>query len=216
MLEQIKKFKPFLPLTDLQYFADGGDNPPTGEGGGNNPPSDNPQGQDQSQGQQEQKTFTQEELNNLIAKEKKAAQENFLKSVGFDDFKNAKDGLAKFKDWQDSQKTEAQKQADALEQASKDLESTKAEKETIAAQLAAVKAGADLEALEDLIVLAKTKVTDEVTIDEAIKQTLEKYPHFKAQQEQQQNKPSFSGGQHTPPAGNGTDDPFAAKLAKYQ
>ena len=199
-----------LKALDLQYFADGGDNPPA-DGGDNpapqNPPKDPPA---------EQKTFTQEELNNLIAKEKKAAQENFLKSVGFDDFKNAKDGLAKFKDWQDSQKTDAEKQAAALEQASKDLEATKAEKETIAAQLAAVKAGADPEALEDLIVLAKTKVTDEVTIDEAIKQTLEKYPHFKAQQEQQQNKPSFSGGQHVPPAGNGTDDPFAAKLAKYK
>ncbi len=197
-----------LKVLDLQYFADGGDNPPA-DGGDNPAPQDPPKDPPA-----EQKTFTQEELNNLIAKEKKAAQENFLKSVGFDDFKNAKDGLAKFKDWQDSQKTEAQKQAEALEQASKDLEATKAEKETLAAQLTALKFDADPEKLADLIVLAKTRVTDEVTMDEALKLTLEQYPSFKKQQ--QQSKPSFSGGQHVPPAGNGTDDPFAAKLAKYK
>ena len=203
MLFEIK-FKPLLAL-DLQYFAEGEENPPAGEG---------EQQEQQQQEQKEDKTFTQKDVNNLIKKETAQATEKLLKSLGFEGFENAKDGITKFKEWQDSQKTDAEKQAAALEQASKDLEATKAEKETLAAQLTALKFDADPEKLTDLIVLAKTRVTDEVTMDEALKQTLEQYPGFKKQQ--QQSKPSFSGGQHTPPAGNGTDDPFAAKLAKYQ
>lgn len=204
MLFEIK-FKPFLAL-DLQYFAEGEETPPPGEG---------EQQQDQQQQEQrDEKTFTQKDVNNLIKKETAQATEKLLKSLGFEGFENAKDGITKFKEWQDSQKTDAEKQAAALEQASKDLEATKAEKETLAAQLTALKYDADPEKLTDLIVLAKTRVTDEVTMDEALKQTLEQYPDFKKQQ--QQSKPSFSGGQHVPPAGNGTDDPFAAKLAKYK
>lgn len=198
------KFDPILAL-DLQYFAEGEENPPAGEG---------ELQQEQQQEQKEDKTFTQKDVNNLIKKETAQATEKLLKSLGFEGFENAKDGITKFKEWQDSQKTDAEKQAAALEQASKDLEATKAEKETLAAQLTALKFDADPEKLTDLIVLAKTRVTDEVTMDEALKQTLEQYPGFKKQQ--QQSKPSFSGGQHVPPAGNGTDDPFAAKLAKYK
>lgn len=202
MLEQIK----LLVLLNLQYFAEGEDTPPPGEG--------EQQQEQQQQEQKDEKTFTQKDVNNLIKKETAQATEKLLKSLGFEGFENAKDGITKFKAWQDSQKTDAEKQAAALEQASKDLEATKAEKETLAAQLTALKFDADPEKLTDLIVLAKTRVTDEVTMDEALKQTLEQYPDFKKQQ--QQSKPSFSGGQHVPPAGNGTDDPFAAKLAKYQ
>lgn len=190
------KFKPFLKL-DIQYFAEPADNP---DGGGDNPEPPTPPEQ------QEEKTFTQEDLNKLIAKEKKSAQESFLKSVGFEDFKNAKDGIEKFKEWQDSQKTDAEKQAAALEEAKNNLANLNGEKETLAAQLAALKAGANPDALDDLIVLAKTKVSDDVTIDDAIKQVLETYPQFKAQQEQQEEEkppaPSFSGGTHTPPWGN--------------
>lgn len=201
------KFEPILAL-DLQYFAEGDETPPPGEG--------EQQQEQQQQEQKEEKTFTQKDVNNLIKKETAQATEKLLKSLGFEGFENAKDGITKFKEWQDSQKTDAEKQAAALEQASKDLEATKAEKETLAAQLTAFKLGAKAETLEDFILLARAKVTEEVTMEEAMKLTLETYPQFKAQQEQQQNKPSFSGGQHVPPAGNGTDDPFAAKLAKYK
>lgn len=58
---------------------------------------------------EEAKTFTQEEVNGLAAKEAKKAQEKIFKSLGFEDVKSAKDGLEQLKEWQDSQKTEAEK-----------------------------------------------------------------------------------------------------------
>src|SRR5690606_12545213 len=62
------------------------------------------------------KTFTQTDVNNLVAKESKTAQEKLLKKLGIEDFDSAKDGLEKFKQWQEDQKTDAEKQSEALKE----------------------------------------------------------------------------------------------------
>jgi uncharacterized Ntn-hydrolase superfamily protein len=83
--------------------------------------------------QVEVKTFTQDEVNSIAAKEAKKAQEKFLKQLGFDDFKNAKDGFSKYKEWMDSQKLEAEKQSEQLQLLQFDLENTSNENATLKA-----------------------------------------------------------------------------------
>lgn len=182
-----------LPL-QLQFFADGGegDPPPANPQGGNEPPSNDPPPADPP------KTFTQDELNNIAAKEAKKAQEKLLKQLGVDDFANAKDGLAKFKEWQESQKTEAQKQADRLKELETNFTSTSEENGTLKAQISAMKAGVVAESVEDVVTLAKTMVSEELDMDAAIAKVVEKYPHFaqKVEEQQEEKKPSFSTGQH--------------------
>ena len=170
---------------------------------------------EQVEEKQDTKTFTQEEVNAFVAKEKRLAQERLLKEAGFEDFENAKEGVAKFKEWQESQKTEAQRQAEELENARKQLEQFNSEKFKLEAQLEALKAGANQDSLEDVILLAKAKVSDDVSIAEAIKQTLEKYPQFGNVVAEKKPAPSFTNGNHTPPDG-GKDDPFAAALARLK
>ena len=63
----------------------------------------------------EEKLFRQEDVNNIVAREAKKAQEKLLKQLGIDDFDSAKEGLEKFREWQESQKTEAEKQAEQLQ-----------------------------------------------------------------------------------------------------
>jgi len=196
----------FLPL-DLQFFS-------AEEGGqtGDQQPEQQPAGGEQThqQEQQPEKTFTQEDVNNLIAKESKKAQEKLLKQLGIDDFKNAKEGLQKFREWQESQKTEAEKQAERLQALEQEKGTLAEENATLKAQLSALKAGVNAESVEDVVVLAKNLVNDDVDMDAAIQKVLEKYPHFKGQQEQQQEqKPSFTTGQHQKP---GKLDDFAAVL----
>ena len=41
------------------------------------------------------RTFSQEEVNGLVAKESKKAQEKIFKSLGFEDIKSAKEGFEK-------------------------------------------------------------------------------------------------------------------------
>lgn len=218
----IKFFKTLLPL-DIQYFADGGEGEPQPQNGGaqqQNDPHDQQHQQQQepqqAQQQPQEKVFTQEDVNNLIAKEKKRVQEKFLKELGVDDFENAKEGLQKFKEWQESQKTEQEKQAERLQALEKERSSLAEENNSLKSQLAALKAGVKAESVDDVVVLAQKYVSDEVDIDKAIQQVLEKYPHFKAQQEQQQEvpKPHFTTGQHQT-TGGANNDPFLAKLAKY-
>jgi len=201
----------FLPL-NLQFFAEdgeGGDQAPTNEPGEQE--QTNETGTD-SQKQSEEKTFRQEDVNNIVAREAKKAQEKLLKELGIDDFDNAKEGLQKFREWQESQKTEQEKQQEKLQELQTNNETLASENANLKAQISAMKVGVKAESVEDVIALAERLVNDETTIDDAIKQVIEKYPQF-AQDEEEQ-KPNFTTGQHQT-NGNSSNDPFAAKLAKY-
>ena len=215
-----KKKRTFLPL-DLQFFAEPGDS--TGSNPGDQGGAD--QGQQQQQdpgagtspttspanntppadrGKSNDNLFTQEDVNNLIARETKKVQEKILKQLGVEDFDTAKDGIEKFREWQESQKTEQERQQEQFNALKQNYESITAEKEKLVAQVSAMKAGVRADSVEDVVVLANALVSDEVTIDEAIKQVTEKYPHFLAQQQQEEEgqqqggreKPKFSNGQH--------------------
>lgn len=207
---------------DLQTFADPQGDPaptdPAGNPGANNeppatpPPADpnptDPKGgndpkdppADPKNPKNQEKTLTQSEVNNLIAKEAKKAQAKVLKQLGVEDFTSAKEGLEKFKEWQESQKTEAQKQAERLEQLEKEHGTALEQNKVLQAKLSAVGAGVDAKFVDDVIVLANNYVTEDVTMDDAIAQVLEKYPHFKGEPEEPTPNdppaPKFSTGQH--------------------
>ncbi|MCY8867395.1 hypothetical protein MOE08_20305 [Bacillus spizizenii] len=181
---------------NLQHFAE------EGAGGANNPdPAATPEGQQQggqdpqNSSQEGGKTFTQEDVNSIAAREAKAAKENLLKQLGVEDFKNAKEGLAKFKEWQDSQKTEAEKQAERLQEFETQTQTLSSENESLKAQISAMKLGVNADSVPDVVALAKNYVSDEVDLDAAMQMVVEKYPHFKGQQEQSET-PSWTTETH--------------------
>lgn len=173
---------------NLQFFNDAPPTDPPGDNNpGDNPPTDLPP----------VKTFTQEEVNGIASKEAKKAQEKLFRELGFEDVKGVKDGLAKLRDWQDSQKTDQQKLNDEL-LALKDTNGSLAEqKATLEAQLATMKLGVHEDYMDDVITLAKAKVNEDTDLSTAILQVVEKHPHVKGQaQEEEPAKPSFSTGHH--------------------
>lgn len=198
----------FLPL-NLQFFAEGGED---GDQTPNKQSGEQENEMDTASEKAEEKIFRQEDVNNIVAREVKKTQEKLLKELGIDDFENAKEGLQKFREWQESQKTEQEKQQEKLQELQTNNETLASENANLKAQLSAVKQGVKADSVEDVIALAERLVNDETTIDDAIKQVIEKYPQF-AQDEEEQ-KPNFTTGQHQT-NGNNTNDPFAAKLAKY-
>lgn len=210
MKETEKKEKMFD--FNLQLFADDG---AADQDADNNNPGD--QGQaDTAADKAEGKIFKQEDVNNIVARESKKATEKLLKELGIEDFENAKEGMTKFKEWQETQKTESEKQQERLETLESDKETLTSENVSLKSQISAMKQGVKAESVEDVVALAERLVNDETTIDEAIKQVVEKYPHFAAQEEKDPNSPQIvtpgnpNGGEN-----NQNDDPFAAKLAKY-
>lgn len=195
---------------NLQLFA--GDPPTDPPADPNNTPPANPPAGDP-------KTFSQEEVNAIASKEVKKAQEKFLKSIGFEDFENAKDGIAKFKEYTESQKTEAQKQAEKLTGYETDINNYKNQIDSLNAQLSASKLGIKEESINDVVLLAKTLVNDETDLNTAMSKVLEKYPHFKGEGQQQQDpsKPSFTQGQHKKETPNEVDswiEAFSKQIKK--
>src|SRR5690606_21548838 len=177
-------------------FAEGGE-------GGDQTPTEQSGGQETETGtapeKAEERLFRQEDVNNIVAREVKKTQEKLLKELGIDDFENAKEGLQKFREWQESQKTEQEKLQETLQKLQTDNETLANENANLKAQLAAVKQGVKADSLEDVIALAERLVNDETTIDDAIKQVIEKYPHFaeNASEGEQEQKPKFTTGQHS-------------------
>lgn len=189
----------FLRL-DLQHFAEEGEG---GAGATNNAdPAANPEGQQQggqdpqNPSQEGEKLFTQEDVKRIASKEKKQGLENFLKELGFEDFENAKDGVQKYREWQESQKTEAQKQAERLQEYETQSQKLASENESLKAQMAAITAGVQSDAVQDVVTLAKPLVSDEVDMNAAIAKVLEKYPHFKGEAGEEDDTAFYTVGDH--------------------
>lgn len=181
---------------DIQMLAGEGDEPPIDQ----TPPADTPP-VDNGGGKEStppEKTFTQEDVNNLVKRESSKQQEKMLKELGISDFKDAKEGLAKFKEWQDSQKTEQEKQAERLKELEINQTSLSDENSVLKAQISAMKAGVIADYVTDVVTLAKTMVSDDMDMDTAISKVVEKYPHFAQVEVEKEEtpKPKFSTGQH--------------------
>lgn len=189
----------FLRL-DLQHFAEEGEG---GAGATNNAdPAANPEGQQQggqdpqNPSQEGEKTFTQEDVSSIAAKEAKKAQEKLLKQLGVSDFKSAKEGLQKLQEIEDSKKTEAQKQAERLQEYETQSQKLASENESLKAQMAAITAGVQADAVQDVVTLAKPLVSDEVDMNAAIEKVLEKYPHFKGGASEEDDTAFYTVGDH--------------------
>lgn len=206
-----------LPL-NLQFFGGNGEPPAGGEpnpeeagqGGasGAQPSNTNPEGTtppaeagEPKDSNPSENLFTQEQVNNFVAREARKAQEKLFKELGIEDFESAKEGLEQFNQWKEAQKTEQQRQEEQLKSTTKRLEEVTQENTSLQAQIFAMKAGVLPDSVSDVVTLAQSQVTDEVTLEQAISQVVEKYPHFKqpeqaSPEEEQGNFPQFTNGAH--------------------
>ncbi len=158
--------------------ADGGD----GTGGEGNPAGNEGTPEEGEGKGEEAKTFTQEELDKIVKERVARAKKD----------QPPKEELEAFKQWRESQKTEEEKKNEAL---------TNAEEARVAAEERALLAetkvtclskGVVATSVDDVVILAKAMVNDDLTMEQAIDKVLEKYPSFKGQQqEQEQNKNGF-------------------------
>ncbi|MER1249761.1 hypothetical protein NQS42_18225 [Bacillus sp. C10(2022)] len=194
----------FLPL-NLQFFADdAGDNDnnsSSGEGGqgdGQQIPGEQ-NGDAANTGDSGEKTLPQSKVNSLVADERRNTQASVLKQLGdFESIEQAKEWAQKMRDLEDSQKTEEQKRDERLQEFETQTENLSKENQSLKAQVAALKVGIPDESMEDVIALAEKYVSDDVDLTAAIEKVVEKYPHFKEQQ-QKQAPPRWTNGNHEKP-----------------
>lgn len=145
----------------------GGDGSGEGEKGGTGGTGGEGSGGDEGKGK---KTFSQDEVNKLLAKEKDSGRRAILKEIlGTDDIKTAKEGWDKYQQYLESQKTEQQKKDEALATEKKARADAENLLKATNNKLALLSAGAKTEYLDDLLILANAKVNDETKIEDVIK-----------------------------------------------
>lgn len=161
----------------LQFFADGGDGAGGSEGGQD---GNEGSGGDKGTGNQSGKTFTQEDVNALLKKEKESAKKALLKELGVEDAKSAKEGLAKYKEILEKDKTETQKAQDTANAAEKAKQEAEKRALLAEAKVEVLSAGCKPEYLEDVITLALKKVSDDKDLQTVVKEMKEesKYSAF--------------------------------------
>lgn len=149
-----------------------------GEGSESNSTDDSDRGGEEAEEKtQDEKTFTQEEVNKMI-KERVAREKKGQLS---------KEELKAYQDWKESQKTDEEKKNEALSNAEKAKQVAEERANTLEAKVTCLSKGVLADNVDDVVILAKAMVTDELTIEQAIDKVIEKYPSFKGKQQEQNN-----------------------------
>lgn len=157
------------------------------------------------------KSFSQEDLNRIGTKENRAGQLKILKELGIENIEDAKKGLEELNNWKESQKTEKEKLEGNLTNAQQENERLKQQAAQLEAKVSAMSKDVKVDSLDDVLVLAQSKVNEETDINAAIDAVLEQYPHFKKQEvvsedkQEDKKKPAISTG-NTQSSGSISED----------
>lgn len=154
----------------LQYF---------GEGDGGEPqPRTEPQ--NTTEPKNLEKTYSQEQINSMMANEKRTARQALLKELGYDikDEKSFKPTLEAIKKTLDSTKSQAQIDAEAKANAENARLVAETKVATLEAKVAALSSGVNPESLEDVMAIAQAYVTEDKPIDKVLADLKVKYPIF--------------------------------------
>ena len=142
----------------------------------------------QSTQQQTTETQTNTETKVDVEKVKSEALSGFLKELGVDDTEALKGIVTKHKEDEDKNKTELERKNDTLTQTTKELAEEREARIIAEAKLSAVQLGAKPELVEDLVIIAKSKVTKEKDINAVIaeiKDSASGKVYFKSDEEEE-------------------------------
>ena len=150
---------------------------------------------DRQETTQEEKTFTQADVDRLIQERVAREKKNQI----------SKDELKAYNEWKESQKTEEEKKNEALTNAENARIAAEEKANNLEAKVTCLSKGVIATSVDDVVILAKAMVTDEITIEKAIDKVLEKYPSFKGEQQQEDNKGFIIGAGAENLKGNAND-----------
>lgn len=111
---------------------------------------------------------TKQEKSVDVEQVKKNAINEYLKSLGVEDSETLSGIVTKAKEEEDKNKTELQRSNDTLTATTKELAAEKEARIIAEAKLSAIQLGAKPELVDDLVIVAKSKVTKDKDIDAVI------------------------------------------------
>lgn len=144
----------------------------SGNQGQNN--QDNNQQQNQNSQNNNQNAQSTQQNNSVdVSKVKADAQAEFLKSLGYENEDDLKTVLGEYKKHVDSQKTDVQKAQDDLSAVTKELAQEREARILAEAKYEAVSAGVKPGLVDDVVLIAKSRVTKEKNISQVLSEMKE-------------------------------------------
>ena len=143
------------------------------------------------QTQQGTETQTKTEPKVDVEKVKSEALSGFLKELGVENAEALRGIVTKHKEDEDKSKTELERKNDTLTQTTKELAEEREARIIAEAKLSAVQLGAKPELVEDLVIVAKSKVTKDKDINAVIaeiKDSVSGKVYFKSDEEETEEK----------------------------
>ena len=143
------------------------------------------------QTQQGTETQTKTEPKVDVEKVKSEALSGFLKELGVENAEALRGIVTKHKEDEDKSKTELERKNDTLTQTTKELAEEREARIIAEAKLSAVQLGAKPELVEDLVIVAKSKVTKDKDINAVIaeiKDSVAGKVYFKSDDEETEEK----------------------------
>lgn len=216
----LKEKRCSLPY-NLQLFAEpnegGNDNSNNSNNGSNGDSDNNGNGGngDQNQNKSGEKTFTQAEVNNMMTKEKNEGKRAILKSLGFKDEEEAKKSIEEYNKYVESKKTDDEKKAEALKTAKSEKDEAIKRASLAESKLACYNAGVSKDYIDDVMLIASSKVTEEKTLETVLEEMKKdkKYESFFGETSSSNSGGTGSNAGHSS-SGNGSKDNYGERLAK--
>ena len=149
------------------------------------------EGTQNQQTQQGTETQTKTEPKVDVERVKSEALSGFLKELGVEDAEALRGIVTKHKEDEDKNKTELERKNDTLTQTTKELAEEREARIIAEAKLSAVQLGAKPELVEDLVIVAKSKVTKDKDINAVIaeiKDSASGKVYFKSDEEETEEK----------------------------
>lgn len=123
-----------------------------------------------------EKVFTQEEVNKMMAREKKQGRMALLKELGYKDEETAKSASKSYNAWLEAQKSDEEKRKDSEEKNNEAIREAQAKAEISEAKAEALLLGCEPKYVDDVIALAVAKKTEDGDFKTIIGDLKKKYP----------------------------------------
>lgn len=118
---------------------------------------------------EKEETKTKEEKPEVdVEAVKEQAVKDYMKSLGIEDDEKLKCIVTKAKEDEERNKTDLEKKDDVIKETTRQLVEEREARQIAEAKLAAIKLGAKPEAVDDLVVIAKSRVTKDKDINKVI------------------------------------------------